>query len=315
MKSLLPYAQLVRLPNVFSAVADIVLGFLVTGALWSGEPAEALRWSRLGPFVCLLIASTLLYWGGMVFNDYFDLNEDRRDRPGRPLPSGRVAVSTALWLGMGCLAGGVLFALLADLQADALRFVSTSIAICLVMAILLYDGALKETWLGPLVMGGCRMLNILLGLSVVGSFPPGWGLLLAAVIGIYIAGVTLFARTEATMSNASDLTTAAAVIAASLLMALAVPALAQARAGDATFSTSLLFPYLLVVFGFYLAAAIVPAIRSPAPNRVQSAVKRALLGLVLFDALLACSLVGTLGLLLALLILPGIYLGRWLYST
>jgi 4-hydroxybenzoate polyprenyltransferase len=74
MKSLLPYAQLVRLPNVFSALADIVLGFLVTGALWSSDPEEGTRWSRLGPFFCLLIASTLLYWGGMIFNDYFDLN-------------------------------------------------------------------------------------------------------------------------------------------------------------------------------------------------------------------------------------------------
>src|SRR5258708_18502037 len=312
MKSLLPYAQLVRLPNAFTAIADIVLGFLVTGALWS---EGGIRWSRLGAFICLLIASTLLYWAGMVWNDYFDLAEDRRDRQGRQLPSGRVPISTAVWLGLGFFAGGVLFAFLADLQADTLRFVSTSIAICLVMAILLYDGAVKETWMGPFVMGGCRFLNILLGLSVTGEFAPGWGLLLAAVVGVYVAGVTLFARTEATVSSASDLKTAAAVIGASLVLALAVPALAQARAEDLNIDTSLLFPYLLVPFAFYLGLAVIPAIRTPAPNRVQSAVKRALLGLVLLDALLASSLVGSLGLLLALLILPGIYLGRWLYST
>ncbi len=305
MKALVPYAQLVRLPNVFTAMADIVLAALVTGAMPS--------LSYLGPFVCLLIASTLLYWAGMIWNDYFDLDEDRRDRPGRPLPSGRVPVSTAVWLGLGCFAGGVLFALFADLQAERMRFVSTSVAICLVVAVLLYDGALKETWMGPFVMGGCRFLNILLGLTVMGDFPPPWGLLLAAVVGIYITGVTLFARTEAKTSNPSDLTTATAVIAGSLLLALAVPALAQARAEEV--STSLLFPYLLVAFAFYLALAVIPAIRKPAPNHVQSAVKRALLGLVLLDALLASSMVGTLGLLLALLLLPGIYLGRWLYST
>jgi 4-hydroxybenzoate polyprenyltransferase len=305
MKSLLPYAQLVRLPNVFTAWADIVLAGLVTGAV----PSVA----YLGPFLCLLIASTLLYWAGMIWNDYFDLDEDRRDRPGRPLPSGRVAVSAAVWLGLGCFAGGVLFALVADLFAERMRFVSTSVAIALVVAILLYDGALKNTWMGPFNMGACRFLNILLGLTVLGDFPPPWGLMLAAVVGIYITGVTLFARTEATTSNATDLTTAAAVIGASLVLALAVPALAQARADEV--STSLLFPYLLVAFGFYLALAVVPAIRKPAPNHVQSAVKRALLGLVVFDALLASSLVGTVGLLLALLLLPGIYLGRWLYST
>jgi 4-hydroxybenzoate polyprenyltransferase len=308
MKSFLAYAQLVRLPNVFTAVADIVLGFFAV-LITSGKPILP----YLGPFVCLLIGSTLLYWAGMVWNDYFDLAEDRRDRPGRPLPSGRIPVGTAMWLGIGFFAGGVLFALLADLQADRLRFVSTSIAFCLVIAILLYDGALKETWMGPFVMGGCRLLNILLGLSVAGEFPPGWGLLLAVVVGVYVTGVTLFARSEATVSNQTDLTTAAAVIGASLLLALAVPALAQARAEYVW--TSLLFPYLLVAFGFYLALAVVPAIRSPAPNRVQSAVKRALLGLVLLDAILASSVVGPFGLLLALLILPGLYLGRWLYST
>lgn len=303
MKSLIPYAQLVRLPNVFTAMADIVLGFLVMLPLGA----------RFGPFVCLLIASTLLYWAGMIWNDYFDLNEDRRDRPGRPLPSGRVAVSTAVWLGIGCFAGGVLFALLADLQAAEVRYVSTSIAICLIVAILLYDGALKETIVGPFVMGGCRFLNILLGLSVIGDFPPVWGLLLATVVGLYVAGVTLFARTEAKTSNPADLKIAAAVIAGSLVLALAVPALAQARGADVTATP--LYPYLLVVFGFALGLAVVPAIRSPVPIRVQSAVKRALLGLVVLDALLASSLVGLFGLLLALLVLPGIYLGRWLYST
>ena len=248
----------------------------------------------------------------MVLNDYFDLDQDRRDRPGRPLASGRIPVHTAVTLGVALLGGGVFFALLADLQADAMRFVSTSIAICLVVAILLYDGALKETLLGPAAMGGCRALNILLGLSVTGAFPPAWGVLLALVIGTYVAGVTMFARSEATTSDVTDLKTAAIVMGASLLLALAVPALAQARE---EIDSSTLFPYLLVAFAFYIGLAVVPAIRSPSPARVQPAVKRAILGLVLLDALLASSLVGTLGLFLAILLLPGVFLGRWVYST
>ena len=36
------------------------------------------------------MASTLLYWSGMVWNDYFDLEQDRKERPGRPLASGRI---------------------------------------------------------------------------------------------------------------------------------------------------------------------------------------------------------------------------------
>jgi 4-hydroxybenzoate polyprenyltransferase len=303
MRALLPYAQLVRLPNVFTAWVDIILGFVVTISLGA----------RFGAFVCLLIASTLLYWAGMIWNDYFDLAEDRRDRPGRPLASGRISISAAVGLGLGCFAGGVLFALLADLQGSSIRFVSTSIAICLVLTILLYDGALKDTLMGPVAMGGCRFLNILLGLSVTGDFPPIWGVLLAVVVGVYVAGVTMFARSEARTSDATDLTAAALVIAASLLLALAVPALAQARADSV--NTSFFFPYLLVAFGFYLGLALVPAIRSPSPGRVQPAVKRAIMGLMVLDALLASSLVGPLGLLLAVLLVPGLYLGRWVYST
>jgi hypothetical protein len=48
---------------------------------------------------------------------------------------------------------------------------------------------------------------------------------------------------------------------------------------------------------------------------VQPAVKRAILGLVVLDALLASAFVGSMGLLLAVLLIPGIILGRWIYST
>jgi hypothetical protein len=37
--------------------------------------------------------------------------------------------------------------------------------------------------------------------------------------------------------------------------------------------------------------------------------------LVVLDALLASAFVGSVGLLLAVLLIPGIILGRWLYST
>src|SRR5262249_61032160 len=61
-----PYAQLIRLPNVFTALADICLGALAVGAL----PG---RWL---PFTFLLLASACLYSAGMVWNDYFDFEQD-----------------------------------------------------------------------------------------------------------------------------------------------------------------------------------------------------------------------------------------------
>src|SRR5262245_32564273 len=103
MNRLRAYAQLVRLPNVFTALADICLGALASGAL----PAD---WPTV---CCLLAASAFLYSAGMVLNDVFDLEEDRRDRPFRPLPSGRVIRKTAIVLGVSLLAAGLLFACVA----------------------------------------------------------------------------------------------------------------------------------------------------------------------------------------------------------
>jgi 4-hydroxybenzoate polyprenyltransferase len=302
MHRLLAYAQLVRLPNAFTAMADIALAAWASGAL----PGH---W---GTFACLVAASTLLYGSGMVWNDYFDLEQDRKERPHRPLPSGRIPVGTAALAGVGLMLGGVLFAALADILRGE-RWLALPLGCLLVAAIFAYDGWLKRTWAGPVAMGTCRFLNILLGLSILGQGPPAWGVLLALVVGCYIAGVTWFARTEARLSSQQMLAGAAGVILASLFLALGVPALAQGR--EAAQQPSVLFPYLLAAFALYLALALVPALRQPLPQRVQPAIKRAVLGLVLLDALLASALVGTLGLLLALLLLPGIYLGRWLYST
>src|SRR5438034_11690528 len=76
----LAWARLVRLPNVFTALADIGLGILVAGPVTVGAAPAAL----------LLLASACLYCGGMVWNDYFDVEQDRRERPFRPIPSGAI---------------------------------------------------------------------------------------------------------------------------------------------------------------------------------------------------------------------------------
>jgi 4-hydroxybenzoate polyprenyltransferase len=336
MRRLLPYAQLVRLPNTFTAMADIFLGALATGFLasrgswvWNRLFAAdksnlTTLWQELQSWLvlfCLLIASTLLYWSGMIWNDYFDVTQDRKERPNRPLACGNVPMRTAFLLAVGFQVAALLLAALADLFSSptvdgalVLRFRSLPIAVLLVLAIFLYDGLFKATFAGPILMGTCRFLNILLGLSILGVWAPPWGWLVAIVIGIYIAGVTWFARTEAQASSQPVLIAAAIVMLVSLLLALAVPAVAL-EARDAEFHPSRFFPYLLAIFGGYLGIAVLRAIRRPDPLRVQPVIKRAVLGLVILDALLASAFVGSFGLLLVVLLIPGIILGRWLYST
>jgi len=300
MTSIRPYLQLVRLPNLPTALADICLGALATQSL----PG---RWF---PFALLLLASACLYSGGMVWNDFFDLEQDRRERTFRPLPSGRVTPRQAALCGTALLAGGVLFALAAGAALRAPAWPAL-LAAGLVAAILLYDGWLKRTWAGPLGMGLCRSLNVLLGVSVAGTLAWPQGSHLALVVGLYIVGVTWFARTEARTSSQGALTGAAAVMLAALALALAVPA--GVRPGQ----SSPLFPYLLVGLGFAVGLPVARAIAGPTPGRVQAAVKRALVGLVLLDAVLATALAGSVGLVILALLAPSVYLNRksWLYAT
>jgi 4-hydroxybenzoate polyprenyltransferase len=344
MRNLFAYAQLVRLPNTFTAWADILLGAVASGFLtlrcrWfagkfedmlpgsegselPGFSSEAAKWAI---FVCLLAASTCFYWSGMVWNDYFDLDVDRKERPSRPIASERVSVRMALMLGVGLMAAGLGLTACADLLSEEGRWRSLPVAVALVGCIFLYDGMLKDTIFGPIAMGLCRSLNIFLGLTVVNAFPPPWGWVLALVVGVYIAGVTWFARSEAQQSNKTSLIAAAIVILVSMFLALTVPALAIEPGASVNpagstqppvvYQPSILFPYLLALFGGYLGIAVLQAINRPEPERVQKAVRRAILGLIVLDALLASAFVGMPGLLLAALLLPGMILGRWFYST
>ena len=79
------YAQLVRAPNVFTALADVLAGFLVV----SGDFAQ------VGVWLPLFVASMALYSAGMVLNDVYDVEVDSKERPHRPIPSGQVRFEQA----------------------------------------------------------------------------------------------------------------------------------------------------------------------------------------------------------------------------
>jgi 4-hydroxybenzoate polyprenyltransferase len=303
----LPYARLLRLPNVFTAWADI--GMTLCAVIgYTGAGPDGNWWVRGG---LLLLASGCIYCAGMVWNDYFDLEEDQRDRPFRPLPSGKIAISTARRIGVLLLALGWLCAALDPRDERFLSIPGMLVGGLLIVAVLLYDARVKRTPFGPVGMAACRFLNVLLGLSIVDQSALSWGvrLHLAAVVGLYIVGVTWFARTEERRSNPKVLRLAALVMLLAIVLALAVPT--RVKPGTA----SVLFPYLLVAFGFGIGFPALAAIQKPTPAHVQSAVKRCILGLVVFDAILATAFVGTIGLLLLLLLPPAMVVGKWVYST
>ncbi len=294
------YARLIRLPNVFTALADIGLAVLAARA--------TMAWTTAG---VLASASAALYCGGMVWNDIFDIEQDRRERPFRPLPAAAISLAAARRLGVVLLTIGWLLAAAAGWRNASLDLTPAMLGGLLVVAILFYNRLLKRTLAGPLGMGACRFLNVLLGCSGASDEAIPWALRLhlATVVGVYIVGVTWFARAEARRSESNQLRRATAVMAAALILALPLPL--HVAVGTA----SILFPYLLVGFGFAVGMPAIQAWKKPEPTRVQAAVKRAVLGLIALDAILATAVAGPAGLILLLLLPPALVLGQWIYST
>jgi 4-hydroxybenzoate polyprenyltransferase len=300
MNGLLPYLRLTRLPNVFTALADVSLGFLLAGAP-TGFPASLLL---------LLVASAALYSAGMVLNDVFDYELDCLERPERPLPAEAVSLPAARFLGWSLLLFGCACGWLACFAESTTQLRSGFVATGLAVAIVTYDGWLKRTPLGPLGMGACRLLNVLLGASLI---PGAWQpihLLVASSIGLYIVGVTWFARTEAAISNRASLTLA------TLVMLTGIGLLGWSTRGEpyALIQQSL-WPWLWGALGVSIGYRCTVAIVNPAPWLVQRAIKHAIMSLIVLDAAAAFSTAGQSATTILLLLFPSLLLGRWVYST
>jgi 4-hydroxybenzoate polyprenyltransferase len=180
VRTLLDLARVSNLPTVWSNV--------LAGAVLAGR-AEAL------PVAVAGVAGSLLYSGGMFLNDAFDADIDARERPERPIPSGRIARGTVLAAGVGMLAGAlaVLAAFVAVSRAGV-ELVAAGFAVA--AGVLVYDRWHKGVWWSPIVMGFCRAGLYALGALAV-AVPLGDQVVLPAVsLLLYVVGLTHVARFE-----------------------------------------------------------------------------------------------------------------------
>ena len=265
------YLQLMRPANIITAWADILAGLAISGAVAIANPD--LAW--------LLLATTGLYGGGIVFNDVFDAELDKVERPERPIPSG-TSRREAVWLGSLLLAMGIL-------AAARVSLLSMAIAISVAGAALLYDALGKHhVILGPLNMGCCRGGNLLLGMSV---FPTvlieKWWLALLPIV--YIAAITAISQGE--VRGGKRKTGIFALFCLAIVF-------------GSILALGLLTNYLILAalpFLVLLAARIVPpfiaATQNPQPDIIQSAVKAGVLSLIILDATIAAGFASWYGLL------------------
>jgi 4-hydroxybenzoate polyprenyltransferase len=178
VSSLKPYLQLTRPANLVTAITDILAGMAIAQFTFSDfSPA-------------LLVVSTLgLYGGGVVMNDVFDAKLDGIERPERPIPSGKVPLSSATVLGISLLLLGILAAAMFSLQ-------SGMIAIIVALLTILYNRFAKHhVFFGPLTMGMCRGGNLILGMSVLPESFQSWAWVALFPI-IYIGAITLISQDE-----------------------------------------------------------------------------------------------------------------------
>ena len=105
------WAELLRISNLPTVLGDCSVGLCIAMAvyaLWQG-PAGAMGLLRDNPWLVagVCIGMCMLYLGGMVLNGILDRHIDAVERPGRPIPSGRIPLRVAWTVAVVLILGGL----------------------------------------------------------------------------------------------------------------------------------------------------------------------------------------------------------------
>lgn len=282
-----------RPANIITAFADILAGAsIVAGGLVVFYSAD---------LYLLLLATAGLYGGGVVLNDYFDAEIDQLERPERPIPSGQVTKNKALTLGV------VLF-LIGIAASFLVNVVSGILAVAIAVLATAYDAKGKHIdWIGPINMGLCRGLNLLLGMSILPAITAqNWYLLFIPVI--YIAAITSISKGEVTGSTRKPLYAAAFFY---LLVITAIAYLGYESEASDFFSTVL----FVILFAVLILPPLVRAIKEPSAKKIRLAVKLGIISLIVMNAAIAASSAGLIFGLVVLALLPFSFLTGKLFPV
>jgi len=171
------YLQLVRFPGIFTAFTNILLGYSVVGG-------DQFGLYLLAP---LLTTSGCLFLAGMSLNDYFDYKIDKKERPQRPIPSGKVPRKNALFLGM-------IFLVTANIVSIFVGLETAIVTIVISLLIFSYDFKTKNfPIIGILTLSSIRFLNVILGTSIAFNSEIVY---IAIPLAVFVAGISIFARSE-----------------------------------------------------------------------------------------------------------------------
>jgi 4-hydroxybenzoate polyprenyltransferase len=288
--SIFAYLQLTRPANVVTAIADIFAGFAVAGA-WTSISSDVFSWNNvyLLNLGWLSLSTIGLYAGGVAFNDVFDAKLDSVERPERPIPSGKVSKSSAIWMSLILLLIGVLAAVQVSL-------ISGVIALTVAVLAVLYDywGKHQKT-LGPINMGLCRTGNLLLGVSVVPiMLSTQWQIGLLPLV--FVAAITMISRGEVHGKNKKALYGGLGMYVIVILAICSIPIIN----GNGFFEV---IPFLLLLC-YMIFPPLIKAIRTQEPKLIAKSVKAAVISLIIVNSSIAAAFAGWMIGLIVLALLP-----------
>ncbi|MDB5249937.1 MAG: hypothetical protein JWQ40_4331 [Segetibacter sp.] len=273
-----------RPANIVTSVADVLAGIAISGYFAQLEITVA----TVLPVLLLCLSTIGLYGGGVVMNDVFDAGLDKIERPERPIPSGLINIGEAATLGITLLIAGILAAFLTNSTSGIIAFL-------VALSAVVYDKWGKHhSFLGPVNMGLCRGLNLLLGISILAFAVNTWWFL-AIVPIIYIASITMISRGEVHGGSRTVL------YAASFLYGLVISFILYFSfvQGKVWFALIFLLPFTWMIF-----TPLLKAIKEPVGKNIGKAVKAGVLALILMNAAWAAAFGSLYLALLIILLLP-----------
>ena len=263
MKKFFGYLRLARPANIVTAIADILAGVAISGIL-----LNTLDNHQVVDILFLCLATIGLYGGGIVYNDIFDIELDRIERPERTIPSGLVSLREATLWGSSLLVFGVLMAFAVNPTAGLLA-ISTAIA-----ALVYNKWGKHHPFLGPPNMGLCRGLNLLLGMCILPHrIEEMW--LIALVPILYISAITLISRGEVHGSDRKPLYIAV------LLYSLVIIFIFGFSWERGMIAEVTIF---LFAFAFMIFKPLLRALKNPTGPAIGKSVKAGVMALILMNA-------------------------------
>lgn len=292
------YLLLIRLPNLFTLPSNIILGFVLVSTF-------TMTITSVIQILMLVTISILLYCVGLVLNDLFDYEVDKKERPNRPLASGKITKKVSIILVTILAAISLILSLLVSVT-------TFSISVLLLVIIFGYDKYLKNTLAGPFTIAAARVTNIILGTTVningLENFPQNvLFMLILTITFVYVSLVGFLSRYEVQGFSVKIKSYLIPAIIAGIIFSIVI------------FNLIGLFKYqsllILALFSLIMAKTIY-RIHNKDSTGIQQAIKQMILSIIVLDSTFLTGIAGLeIGLPVLILLAPLLVLARKMYMT